>query len=223
MTPAPRSPLVAGEEALPYARRVRACVREGDEAMRISMRATAIGTLACGALAFAGCGPAPYSIGPEDPAREGDAAQAEAPPAEVYVRRAEAAPAPPAREAEDRWIPDGLPRPNPFADYRTWVGEYYCPQGRTALTFRVVDVRGRRVRAIFDFHHAPTDTSGQYLMVGSFDDQTGTTTFVPGPWIVHPVGWVQVSMVGQVSRDESRFYGRIDSSGCGSFRLRVAM
>jgi hypothetical protein len=102
------------------------------------------------------------------------------------------------------------------------VGAYDCPQGHTELTLRVVDVRGLRVRAIFDFHHAPTDAAGQYLMAGTFDEQNGDVVLRPGPWIIHPDGYVPVGMVGRVSREGTRFSGRIPFPGCGGFQLRAA-
>jgi hypothetical protein len=179
---------------------------------------TAVGTV-LGVLLGAGCGPAPYTIGPEEPG------PAPAPP-EVYVftggARAAAPVAEPPSEPVDRWIPDGFPRLNPFAERRTWVGAYDCPQGRTDLALRIVDVHGRRVRAIFDFHHAPTDVAGQHLLAGTFDEQTGDVVFAPGAWIIHPDRYVTVGMVGRVSHDGTRFAGRIVSPGCGEFRLRAA-
>jgi hypothetical protein len=136
-----------------------------------------------------------------------------------------AAPAPAAaqvRPADDGWIPDGLPRWNPFTDKRTWVGDYDCPQGRTKLALRVVDVRGSKVRAIFDFHHVPTDAAGQFLMAGTFDEQTGDVMFGAGPWIIHPENYVTVGMRGRMSKDGVHFMGHIDGPGCGGFRLRAA-
>jgi hypothetical protein len=181
---------------------------------------TILGPLA-GALLGAGCGPAPYTLGPEEPEA---ATPAPGPPAVVVIAgtKAEAPAVPTRREPEDRWVPDGLPRPNPFVEQRTWVGAYDCPQGRTGLTLRVVDARGTKVRAIFDFHHAPTDASGQYLMAGTFDEHTGDVVFTPGTWIIHPVDYVSVGMVGRVSLDGTRFVGRIPFPGCGGFRLRAA-
>ncbi len=191
-------------------------------------RATAVG-VAIGALLGAGCGPAPYTIGPEEPVavegRTADGTWAAPGPVKVVVAPAPVAVAvrpQVARQAEDRWVPDGLPRFNPFIERRTWVGEYDCPQGRTSLTLRVVDVRGTKVRAIFDFHHAPTDVAGQFLMAGTFDEHTGDVVFGPGPWIIHPADYVSVGMVGRVSIDGTHFAGRIPAPGCGAFRLRAA-
>jgi hypothetical protein len=164
---------------------------------------------ALAALLGIGCGPAPYVIGPDEPA----ATEAPAPAAEA------AAAAPPAREVEDRWIPSGYPRINPFIEKRTWVGEYDCVQGRTSLTLRVIDVRGKLVRAVFDFHHVPTHAAGQYIVGGAFDEQTGNVELEPGPWMVQPDGYEAVGMKGRVSFDELRFTGRITSPGCGGFRL----
>lgn len=163
-------------------------------------------------LLAAGCGPAPYVIGPDEPA----AAEAPARPAVVAI-----APAP-APEPPDRWIPDGYPRRNPFLDARTWVGDYDCAQGRTDLTVRVIDVRGKLVRAVFDFHHRPTDAAGQYVLAGTFDEQTGQVDLEPGPWIVHPDGYEAVGMKGRVSQDGRRFHGRIMHPSCGAFRVHAA-
>ena len=162
-----------------------------------------------GALVCAGCGPAPYAIGPDEPAAEG-------PPGAVYVTIGQA------RPAEDRWIPDGLPRPNPFAQWRTWVGEYDCPQGRTGLTLRVIDVRGKLVRAVFDFHHAPSNAAGKFIIGGAYDEDSRQVVFEPGPWIIHPDRYEPVGMAGQVSLDGAHFAGRITEPGCAGFRLRAA-
>lgn len=171
------------------------------------------GALVMAMLLAAGCGPAPYVIGPDEPPAAEDAPRA----AVVAV-----APAAPRREPPNRWIPDGYPRRNPFLDARTWVGDYDCAQGRTSLTLRVVDVRGKLVRAIFDFHHRPTDAAGQYMLLGAFDEQTGQVEFDPGTWIIHPDGYFAVGMRGRVSRDGGRFHGRITDPSCGVFRLHAA-
>src|SRR5262245_26356439 len=73
-----------------------------------------------------------------------------APATTVYVILEEPAPpAAPQPAPEDRWEPDPFPTPNPFARVRTWVGDYDCVQGRTGLAFRIIDVRGSVIRAIF--------------------------------------------------------------------------
>jgi hypothetical protein len=173
-------------------------------------------------LLGAACGPAPYTIGPEEP----EPAEAR-PPAVVVVvgqgnREGSQAPAPQPAPAQDRWIPDAFPRPNPFAAKRTWVGNYDCIQGRTDLALRVIDVRGKRVRAVFDFHHAASGAAGQYVVGGAFDEESGRVTFEPGPWIVHPDGYLSVGMEGEVSVDGAHFFGRITYPGCGMFRLHAA-
>jgi hypothetical protein len=170
---------------------------------------------AIAALLAAACGPAPYALGPDD------APASEAPPAAAYVVVTEGQPTP-AREPEDRWIPDGYPRINPFVERRTWVGDYDCVQGRTNLTLRVIDVRGKLVRAIFDFYHVRTNTAGQYIVGGAFDEQNGDVVLEPGPWIIQPPGYEAVAMKGRVSRDERRFTGTITSPGCFGFRLHPA-
>jgi hypothetical protein len=158
------------------------------------------GTLVAAAL-LAGCGPAPYAIGPDEPA--------------ATLTIPEARPT-----ADDKWIPGVFPRPNPFVARRTWVGEYDCPQGRTRLTLRVVDARGTWVRAIFDFHHLPSNASGQYYVAGHFDETSGRVRLEPGPWIAQPPDYETVGMDGQIAVDGQRFTGKITNPGCGAFRLR---
>jgi len=185
------------------------------------MRGSTAVVAALGTLVGVGCGPAPYTLGAEEPVRASQVAEPS--PVTIVVGQAAAPAAPaPSREPEDRWFPDGFPRPNPFAERRTWVGAYDCPQGRTELTLRVVDVHDKFVRAIFDFHHAPTDVAGQFLLAGAFDEQTGNVRFVPGVWIVHPDDYVTVGMAGRVSRDGTRFEGSIPAPGCGGFWLHPA-
>ncbi len=170
---------------------------------------------ALGAMVATGCGPAPYAMGPEEPAPAG---------ATVIVMPAPyggAAAPPRAASSGDGWIPDLLPRFNPFIDSRTWVGSFDCPEGRTGLTLRVVDVHDTRVRAIFDFHHAPSDTSGQFLVVGRFDEHTGDIVFTPGAWIIQPPDYATLPLVGRVTRDGKHFAGRIPVDGCAGFRLRA--
>jgi hypothetical protein len=181
---------------------------------------------AMGAILGAGCGPAPYTIGPEEPVAledpRGRPTVIVIPAAAPRVMGAGEAPAPaPSAPREDGWIPDLLPRFNPFVEKRTWVGSFDCPEGRTGLTLRVVDVRGTKVRAIFDFHHAQSDTSGQFLLAGRFDEHTGDTVFTPGAWIIHPDDYPPLPLVGRVSRDGMRFAGRVPFPGCGGFRLRA--
>jgi len=169
------------------------------------------------ALLAAGCGPVPYATSPEEPAT----VEVPAPSVYVILEQGPQAAAPSAPVA-DRWIPDGFPRANPFAETRTWVGAYDCPQGRTGLTLRVIDVRGKLVRAVFDFHHAPSNAAGQFLVAGAYDEQGGGMVFEPGPWIIHPDDYMSVGMKGRVSRDGTRFVGGITTPGCGGFQLRAA-
>jgi hypothetical protein len=154
------------------------------------------------ALLGAGCGPAPYTI--------------DGPPVEIVI-----APARPAPEPEDRWIPDDLPRLNPFVQRRDWIGDYDCAQGRTTLFLRILDAHDQKVQALFGFHHAPTNVTGQFLMAGTFDEKTGRVILDPGAWIDRPQGYLTVGLDGGVSRDGKRFSGKILGAGCVGFRLRA--
>jgi hypothetical protein len=165
-----------------------------------------------GAFMVAGCGPAPYTIGPEEPS----AAQPSC--ASHVVEEPTLA----TQEPEDRWVPDGLPRLNPFEQHPTWVGEYDCPQGRTRLALRVLRAQGKHVRAVFDFRHAPTDVSGKFLLAGTFDEHTGDVALAPVRWLQHPEGYEWVGMVGRVSLEGRDFVGHIAHPTCGAFKLSAA-
>lgn len=170
------------------------------------------------ALACAACGPSPelqsvysadrtrirYTTTEEVRLQEGQTAY-------VYI----GAPPPAAPE------PAVVARPeNPFAFTRTWVGEYDCPQGITEMTLRVIGVRGERVDAVYEFHHAATGAAGSYHISGHFDPGSRRVSFSPGAWIERPPNYVTVGLEGRI--DGSRFQGRITHPRCGGFSLRAS-
>ena len=136
-----------------------------------------------------------------------------APPPEVVVQQA-------APQQITGWTPDSLPATNPFEKHGTWVGDYDCTQGNTGMTLRIMDVRGRVVRAIFDFDHASSGVTGSYIVTGTFDPETRRVHFDPSKWIEQPENYTMVSMSGEISTDDSLFAGKIDFRGCGAFRLK---
>lgn len=118
------------------------------------------------------------------------------------------------------WTPSALPATNPFERHQTWVGDYDCTQGNTGFSFRIMDVRGRVVRAIFDFLHEPSGAEGSYVMTGTYDPETRRVHFEPSRWIVQPDHYMMVPMSGEISTDETLFAGKIDHPGCGAFKLK---
>ena len=135
-----------------------------------------------------------------------------APPPEVIVQQG--------NSTSDGWSPATFPAPNPFEKHGTWVGDYDCTQGNTGFALRIMDVRGRVVRAIFDFMHAPSGAEGSYIVTGSFDPETRRVHFDPSRWIVQPDHYLMVPMSGEISTDGSLFAGKIDYPGCGAFKLK---
>ncbi len=167
-----------------------------------------------GVLGLAGCGGAPYAMNAE-------AAVPTAEPASVYVIIEPIDEATPGVSGKkDGWVPEVFPAPNPFSHLGTWVGDYDCRQGNTGVAFRILDVRGRVVRAIFDFHHAPSGAAGAYLMSGTYDPETRRAHFEPSEWIVRPENYYMVGMDGEVSLDGSLFAGKMTNEGCGAFQLK---
>lgn len=135
-----------------------------------------------------------------------------APPPEVIVRQS--------APTNDGWSPAAFPATNPFERHATWVGDYDCTQGNTEFTLRIMDVRGRVVRAVFDFNHEPSGAKGSYVVTGSFDPDTRRVRFEPSSWIERPDHYLMVPMKGEISTDDSLFAGKIDYPGCGAFRLK---
>jgi len=189
------------------------------------------GALLAGALLAMGCGGGPHYVPaaaplPPDPA---EFTAAPAPPAiYIIVQQAEGE-APPAIVSQaptaviaedDGFGPEPFPAENPFERKRTWVGDYDCVQGNTGLALRIVDVRGRVVRAVFDFRHAPTGAAGSYLIAGTYEPDTRRVRFDPSRWIERPEDYVMVSMEGEIASDGSLFAGKITFPGCGAFHLK---
>jgi|JI10StandDraft_1071094.scaffolds.fasta_scaffold1254744_1 hypothetical protein len=101
-----------------------------------------------------------------------------------------------------------------------WVfsGSYLCAQGETALTLRVLDVRGAAVRAEFAFAHAPTSVAGRYTMRGTcVGDEV---RLAPEAWVQRPEGYMMVGMRGTLGDGAARYEGAITHETCGRFRLR---
>lgn len=138
----------------------------------------------------------------------------------AQARPVAAAPAPP----PPRVLPVAAPAlpENPFAVSRVWRGKYVCTQGLTDLAFRVTEVNGPRIAAVFGFFHEDSGASGSYRMSGFFDARSGRVSFEPGEWIERPPNYVTVSMKGRITPDGSLFAGRIPHAGCSWFRLAPA-
>lgn len=135
-----------------------------------------------------------------------------APPPEVIIQQGSS--------TNDGWIPATFPATNPFEKHGTWVGDYDCTQGNTGFALRIMDVRGRVIRAIFDFVHTASGAKGSYIVTGSFDPETRHVRFQPTSWIVQPDHYLMVPMKGDISMDDSLFAGKIDFPGCGAFTLK---
>lgn len=181
------------------------------------------GALLVGALSALGCGGGPHYVRAPAPLPPDPAEVAAPEPTTIYiiVNQPEGTPAPEiVTQEDDGWVPREFPGENPFQRSRTWVGDYDCLQGNTGLALRIVDVRGRVVRAVFDFHHAPSGAAGSYLISGTYEPETRRVRFDPSRWIVQPEHYVMVSMEGEIATDGSLFAGKITFPGCGAFHLK---
>lgn len=113
------------------------------------------------------------------------------------------------------------PPPAPSCPLRAgWAfsGSYLCAQGDTAVTLRVLDVRGTSVRTEFVFAHAPTAVAGRFTLRGTcVGDEV---TLVPEAWVQRPDGYIMVGMRGALSAGATRYEGTMMHPSCGTFALR---
>ena len=100
-----------------------------------------------------------------------------------------------------------------------FTGSYYCAQGDTALTLRVLSVEGASLRVEFVFNHAPSHAAGRYTLTGMC--ASGHVTLQPEAWISRPPGYIMVGMEGDAARD-GRFSGRMTHTLCGAFSVTAA-
>lgn len=110
---------------------------------------------------------------------------------------------------------------NRFAYHSTWKGTYLCRQGWTDLELKVVDLRGSKIDATFNFHHVPSGAKGSFSLAGDYDRESGIITLEPGEWIEQPSCYITVGMKGAFERRPLRFVGEITTPGCGAFTLNA--
>lgn len=196
----------------------------------------AVFVLAAGSLFNLGCARQPYvmsaasSCGADDSAVDtAEVIEADAPAIYIIVPPgadvAQTTEAPVvvqkvAQPPQERWTPSPVVATNPFERFRTWVGDYDCAQGNTGMALRIVDVRGRVIRAIFDFTHSPSGAAGKYIVSGAYDPETRSVRFEPSQWLEQPDNYIMVPMTGEISLDDSLFAGKINHPSCGAFKLK---
>ncbi|MFO0653389.1 MAG: hypothetical protein U0326_44625 [Polyangiales bacterium] len=100
-----------------------------------------------------------------------------------------------------------------------FTGSYYCAQGDTALTLRVLSVSGASLRVEFVFNHVLSHAAGRYTLTGMC--ASGHVTLQPEAWIERPPGYIMVGMEGDAARD-GRFSGRMTHTLCGAFSVTAA-
>lgn len=174
------------------------------------------------AIACVACGPSPeanspYSVGVNN--EENIAAYPVAEGQTVYVYLGEEPGEAPKAPVLSAVAEAPKAQGNPFAETRSWSGEYFCPQGTTEMTLRVTGVRGEQIDAVYEFHHEASGASGSYRIQGRFDASTRAVSFAPGAWIERPPNYVTVGMEGRIADDGSLFAGRITHPRCGMFSL----
>ena len=96
------------------------------------------------------------------------------------------------------------------------------------VTVSITRVKGRKVDAVLEFVHPPTDHSGSYHLSGTYDPGKRRIAFRAGKWIkidVHDHDrteeFVAVGMDGRVDADGDTFSGRMTASPCTTVHLHA--
>jgi len=121
----------------------------------------------------------------------------------------------------------------PFANGQTWRGSYSCWLGEVMLELTIEDVAAVAVAtpigsaieiaAVFDFSHSAGN--GAFRLLGKYDVETSTASFVAGDWVREPVSngsvnWATAGIEGRVGADGRSFAGSIVGPGCTTFEVR---
>lgn len=101
----------------------------------------------------------------------------------------------------------------------TYVGRYFCAQGWTDMSLRVVDVEGPRVRIQGTFRHGATGTQGSYLLRGFCLPSTQRMVLSPQAWVQQPPGYIMVGLSGMVANNGQTYTGRMLHRTCGDFQF----
>ena len=127
-------------------------------------------------------------------------------------------------------VPSSVPLPNnaitkqpvdesSFDVAGTWVGEYFCGQGRTGLTLRLSVEGNSRVSGTFEFYPTAANRGaekGSYKLAGIL---TSNSIVMEGQsWIKQPSGYRMVGINGRIA-GKSTIEGRITDSGCTLFSV----
>jgi hypothetical protein len=103
----------------------------------------------------------------------------------------------------------------------TWLGSYSCAQGQTGLRLTIQNPQGNLLTATFAFfplaRNAAT-ASGSFAMTGNYEGNR--VILEQAHWINQPLGYVMVSLEGQVSGAD--FSGSIFGPGCSAFMVSRA-
>jgi hypothetical protein len=117
------------------------------------------------------------------------------------------------------------PQPRRTPTAIEYVGYYGCDQqGVAALQLRITDSDGGGVQtAVFRFGPLPLNpniATGEFLMAGQVDLESGMLSLYPVRWIDRPPGYVMVGLVGTSTDHGYDFEGTVTGvPGCGSFSV----
>ena len=109
---------------------------------------------------------------------------------------------------------DGL-----LTGHQVFVGSYVCSQGDTDMSLTVLEVSGSKVRAIFAFDYAPSQSAGKYVLTGTFDEKSRELQLTPDKAIQMPAGWVMVGL--RATFDGRTLDGQMLYGGCGEIHASL--
>jgi Caspase domain len=117
------------------------------------------------------------------------------------------------------------PRPFESSDLAgRWEGRYRCQDDMVGMALEVAPPRGNRVEARFQFfptEGSPSFPSGSFHIAGVFERETRRLRLEAGDWIERPWGKQRHDLEGKVLGDGLTIEGRVLTTGCNDFIVRL--
>ena len=103
-----------------------------------------------------------------------------------------------------------------------WRGSYSCLQGHTGLLLTFDEEVGDAVSGEFSFFALddnPDVPRGRFAVSATFNTESRSVTVKGVRWIEQPRNYLMVNLIGKLSDDGRQIEGKVEFSGCTSFRV----
>lgn len=103
-----------------------------------------------------------------------------------------------------------------------WRGSYSCLQGHTGLVLTFSEEADGTVSGEFYFfplEDNPRVPDGRFAVSGTYNAKSRSVTVKGVRWIKQPTNYRMVDLTGTLSEDGKHIDGKVEFSGCTSFRV----